>query len=499
VTSRFRLLRDTVGYSASALVAQGIGLVTGLWVARLMSPADMGIWNFVSLVLIYGAYVDFGVLSAMGRDLPFQLGQGHTAEAERLEGAARTATLAGAGLAAFALIVISPFVFVDSPATQTGLRLMALVLVLQQAYTFHRTVLRAHNKFPELSRQQALMAVITAGCALAGVAWWGVTGRMAGALAANAAIVAYALARDPWRRLPRFKRGVMWALVRVGVPITLSGFILALVTSVDRVMVKAFLGNEQLGYFGLALLLTSLVSLVPMMASQVLYPRITYHFGQSGRDIGALRPFVLTPPLALACLLPVVIGPVSIALPVIIRLLLPNYVPGIVATRVVVVGIFFYSILGLTDYFLVTIGKLRQYILLGSAALAVNIALDYAAIRMGYGIGGVAVTGTPLTYFLYSTALIGYALSHFTRRPGEWLSYFARLWSPFLYMCAVLAALELWLPRWFAGTAPAAMIAGAAVEIALYLAAMTPLVAAALRVLKVDWSWDSIARLRADR
>ncbi|MDP2831281.1 MAG: hypothetical protein Q8O02_03435, partial [Candidatus Omnitrophota bacterium] len=54
---------------------------------------------------------------------------------------------------------------------------------------------------------------------------------------------------------------------------------------------------------------------------------------------------------------------------------------------------------GQPDYFLVTTGKLKQYAFFGCIALVFNIVIDFLFIRMGYGIEGIAVGGTLLTYF----------------------------------------------------------------------------------------------------
>ena len=108
------------------------------------------------------------------------------------------------------------------------------------------------------------------------------------------------------------------------------------------------------------------------------------------------------PSVILSCLLPLIIGPLYLILPVAVGTFLPAYTPGTTAARIVAVGIFFYGILGLTDYFLVTTGKLKQYALFGGTALVFNIVVDYSLIRMGYGIEGIAFGGTLLTYFFYS-------------------------------------------------------------------------------------------------
>jgi O-antigen/teichoic acid export membrane protein len=235
------------------------------------------------------------------------------------------------------------------------------------------------------------------------------------------------------------------------------------------------------------------------MASQVLYPRITYRFGQSGRDVAALRSFVLMPPVLLACLLPVAIGPLYFVLPLAITLFLPAYVPSITATRIAVIGIFFYSILGLTDYFLVTIGKLKQYAIFGCIALVLKLAFSYLSLRLGYGIVGVAFSGTLLTYFIYSSVVIGYALSHYTRAGRDWYRYFLRLWLPFAYMLGLLWIVELAVTRLMPASSRVGLILSASAQVVLYLLGTLPLVSAAAHELKLDLSLASLSRAWSGR
>jgi O-antigen/teichoic acid export membrane protein len=494
LSNRFRILKDVVHYSASALIAQAVGLVSGFWVARLLGPHDFGIWNAVSLVLAYGAYAEFGVLSAMARDLPLYLGQGDRQKAEAVDGAARYATIWGA---VFASVVVLAFSF--SPAHSSmmalGLRVMAVALILQQIYTYHRVVLRSNNEFAQLSQQQVLLAFLNAGLSIALVVALDLAGRFTAAILAQGVIVLYALYRNPWQPVPKFDLSAAWSLMRVGVPILASGLIITLLTSIDRLMVVTFLDETQLGYLGLALLLVSVVSLVPAMANQVLYPRFNYHFGNSGRSIDALRSYVLIPPVILSTLLPLVIGPLFLILPVVVETFLPAYTPGTTAARIVAVGIFFYGIMGLTDYFLVTTGKLKQYALFGSTALVFNIVLDYSLIRMGYGIEGIAFGGTLLTYFCYSCIVIGYALSHYTQQSGDWIRYFSRLWAPFLYMLILLGTVEYsvdYLTVSASGTDP---LLAAGAKVVLYCIGCLPLIYIAGNQLKLDLSKASLSQL----
>ena len=123
MSNRFHILRDTFHYSASAVVSQVVGLVSGFWIARLLGPHDYGIWNAVLLVLAYGAYLEFGVLSAMGRDLPLYIGQGDLQKASVIEGAARYVTICGAFTAAVIVLAFS-LLPVHSPMMAIGLRIL---------------------------------------------------------------------------------------------------------------------------------------------------------------------------------------------------------------------------------------------------------------------------------------------------------------------------------------------------------------------------------------
>jgi O-antigen/teichoic acid export membrane protein len=496
MSSRFQTIKNVFYYSSSAYISQIIGLVSGIWVARLLGPEEFGIWNAVMLVLGYATYTELGVLSAMGRDLPLYLGQGDLKKAAAIEGAARYTTIFGAVLAA--IILLSFSLFGDHSSKMTiGLQAMSLVLILQQVYTYHRIYLRSHNQFKELSQQQVLFSIATAIFALVFVIWDGLEGRLFAAILAHLLILVYAIRRNPWNVVPKFDLGVTWSLMRVGIPIIISGFIITMLTSIDRLMIITFLGERQLGYVGLGIILVSVVSMVPAMAIQVLVPQINFLYGSTGKNVETLRSYVLNPPELLSVILPLVIGPICLLLPFVVQTFLPEYVPGITAARIVTLGTFFYGILGLTDTFLVTLGKLKQYAIFGFSVLIFNVVLDFIFIKMGFGIEGVAFGGTLLTYFLYSTIVIGYALSHYTKELKAWVKFFARLWSPFLYMIAALCIIDFVVNYFLSPKSQTETFLTACIKVVLYLICCFPLIYLALKELKIDLSKLRLSKMRS--
>lgn len=495
--SRFQTLKNIFYYSSSAYVSQIIGLVSGIWVASLLGPEEFGIWNAFMLVLGYATYTELGVLSAMGRDLPLYLGQGDLKKAAAIEGASRYTTIFGALLAAILLLVFSLFGNHSSKMT-IGLQAMSLVLILQQVYAHHRIYLRSHNKFKELSQQQVLFSIATAILALIFVIWDGLEGRLFAAIVAHLLILVYAIRRDPWNEVPKFDLGITWSLMLDGIPILISGFIITMLTSIDRLMIITFLGERQLGYVGLGIMLVSVVSMVPALAIQVLVPQINFLYGSTGKNVETLRSYVLNPPMLLSAILPLVIGPIYLLLPLVVETFLSEYVPGITAARIVTLGTFFYGILGLTDTFLLTLGKLKQYAIFGFSAFIFNVLLDFIFIKMGFGIEGVAFAGTLLTYFLYSTIIIGYALSHYTKEIKVWVKFFARLWSPFLYMVTAVCIIDFAVNYFLSTKSQAETFLTACIKVVLYLICCFPLIYLALKDLKINLSKLSLSKMRSN-
>lgn len=489
MNERLKILKDIFGYSGSAVLAQGFGLISSFVVARTLGPSDFGVWNVVLLALVYGAYFDFGILPAMGRDIPIYRGKGDLNGVQELETTALVCTLISSLLVAVILIGLS-FWSNISPEMAFGLRGMSMVSFLQRLYVYYQTVLRSNNEFRLLSWLQVLFAVQSTALILVLVVWLGFEGRVAAAVLSQLIILVCVLRLRKWKYKVSFALdcGLTFRLAKVGFPIILSSAVIGLLTTVDRLMVVKYLGKTELGYFGVALMVASVVSLIPSMASQVLYPRIAHRYGESGNSIPALRNFVLMPSVLLSLLLPLLIGPLYLILPITISNLLPAYVPGIQAARLVLLGIFFFSVIGLMDYFLVTTGRLREYVLFGVLALGINVSLDVLFIKAGTGIEGVALGGTLITYLCYSTMLIGYALSHYARTTYERVKFFIKLYAPFAYMLLLLALIE-WLIQFPNRSGLTNAIFSVTARITLFILGCVPLMYEARRQMRMESAW----------
>jgi O-antigen/teichoic acid export membrane protein len=439
------IFKNIIFYSSSAYVAQILGLIMNIIVAKFLGPEDFGIWMFIMVLLSYGSYTELGVLSAAGRDLPILFGQGNFRLANIINASARYTSLGAAIIASLLLFCYAIF-WNLSAGYAVALVGTALLLILQQFYTYHKiVVLRSYNHFDELSRQQIFLSFLTTLLSVFLVYTNGLQGRILAAVLASSTILIYAVLRNPWDKLPGFNWSITIKQIKRGMPIAISGLVITMLNSVDRLIVLQFLGEEELGFLSLSLMLVSIISILPQMTSQVLQNEFNFAYGASGRDALKLRNFIIGPSTVLSIFLPLVIGPLFLVLPVVVQTYLVEYSPGIRAAQYVTLGIYFYGILGMSDVFLITTGKIRIYILFGIIATVFNVLIDIAFIRLDLGIIGIALGGTLLTYFIFSFMIIMFSASHYFGNFWSLLYFFVKLILPFLFMIFILTVVELFL------------------------------------------------------
>ena len=143
----------------------------------------------------------------------------------------------------------------------------------------------------------------------------------------------------------------------------------------------------------------------------------------------------------LALLVPILIGGLYMALPLLVRVFLPEYVQGIDAARILLVGLFFYAVTGMPGNMLVTVNRqlLRLGILLGTAFA--NLGLGYGALRLGYGIVGVAVASS-IGYLIYFSVSCVAAMRYARASAREIALLLGKVLTPMLGIAVVVIILS---------------------------------------------------------
>ncbi len=406
-----KLLRDTMLFTATQYVVRMLMMLRGVIAARLLSPASYGAWNALQLVLDYGANAPLGTQQGLDQAVPARIVDGRPGPLRAL--------LAG-GLFNILVLSFAYAAYVQMYFTRRpgdirdfwgagGIALALVCVLLINVSNYHTTVLRSRGDIRGVSNWFVLQGAIGALLGLGLVPWLGAWGLLVGWAVANLVALAYARWRYPeelavWPA----PRDECVQLVRAGFPIFLYFFSTMVMRTIDRLVVLRFLGAESLGYYGIAVMVLSLLLYLPDSVSYVLYPRLLTEYRAAGDDPAAIRDRVVRVVRLVALLMPLLGGVAFLLARQLLLVLLPDYLAGASAVRVLC---FAAAALALASIGSITLMTLRRQVQLAGIALLVTVfgvAANIAVLRAGFGLQGVAFA-TLGTYGVYGGMLLWYA------------------------------------------------------------------------------------------
>ncbi len=440
-----KIIKDTLIYSASTFFSKIFNFVRSIIVARFLGPSLYGLWNALSIILEYNRYTHLGVLNAMNREVPFYRGKKDYTKVREIRNTGFTVACIPSFIIGLVIVLISIFITGRVEIKWVmALRVIAILVFMRQLWDFFSLLLRSDNKFVFLSKMQILFSAVDLLLISTLVIRFGFRGFLWATALNYIWIIGYMLYRVRRRYNLRFylNRNLLVYLAKIGILMTVIGVILSLRTAIDRLMIIRFLGVTYLGYFGISYVLIQFIFFIPSAISQIMYPRLVERYGSSNKDIGALRNYMEISTQVLAYSMPLLIGEVFLLLPFGVRLLLPQYTPGIFAAQITILGLFFFSTGMMAGNFLVTTNRLYWYLGCACVAAIINFILDYFFLKAGFGINGVALGGLLITSFIYASLVLGSVMFQYLRSGLKTFLYLTKVYFPFFYSLAVLLMLN---------------------------------------------------------
>jgi O-antigen/teichoic acid export membrane protein len=354
-----------------------------------------------------------------------------------------------------------------APELRYGIVILGLIAPLRLFTDAHMALFQAVKRFDVAAAGQFTLAAATVTVQTLLVALFGFYGMFMGLAASMLAM--YAL----WRRVGvvgwlrpafrwRIERRHVRGLISYGAPIMINGQIWALFLAIDSLIVATFLDVERLGYYSLALSVTTYILLLPKTIGAALFPRMAERFGSTG-DVGSIAHYSTRVQQVLSStLVPVFMGAAFFLVPVLIRHALPEFEPGIPVTQIIVVGTFFLALTNMPIKLLITAGYRWPLTAVTAGCLAFNAAANLIAVGvLDAGIKGAAVA-TAVSYFACFLAVTVYALSKVMRVRGI-LHHVGEVVVVFAYAAAAMYGIDALFDR------GGGLLADAATSTACYL------------------------------
>lgn len=266
-------------FVSSTFLSIPVSLVVSFIVLRYIDPYFMGVWSALTIIETYANVLRFGVVNGMNRELPYYMGSGKTDEALSF---ARS-TLGFSLLNSLLILLALPFVFGRFELNATYISCLAVVMI-RTMLSFYTTYLagtfRTTDHFNKLSNIQYILLVAKLAM-IPLIIYSGFNGYLVMELALALINALLLHIWRPFRLRPELKMKVLVLLMKTGVPLFVTSYLVSLVDTFPRLYIVYF-GNETLlGLYAPVLMIITTFAMLPTTLGTYFYPKLTYLFGKN--------------------------------------------------------------------------------------------------------------------------------------------------------------------------------------------------------------------------
>lgn len=412
--STAQLLRASLSYGAFQYVVLVMSFVKGIYVARYLGPTLLGSYGLVVLITGYLQFANLGVYSAMNLEVSTQRDDSARAEVlgRVVESAWTYALMTGVVLACTVFIIRQWFSSSFPPDVTRYLYAVCFIGFCGQFRVFTLTLARLRRRYRLIN----VLDLISAGTVLSVVLVFGARYKLdavvGGMLLASTITLVVGLVTAVQARVVRIRVDMIPTLVAIGVPLFIYGIFEHVFGTIDRWMIVTWLEREDLGFFTLSYSFATSTLVLLSAFTYLSYPDFLGAFHLTSGDerekrrvLESFRRRTVTVGSAATGL--GVLGMVCIE-PV-IEVFLPQYGRSIGIYRILMIGILAQRIAHFGGTFLVANRQQKLLIWLLMFSVPVAVGLNLAAIRLGWGVEGLAA-GSAVALAVYALLVVSAAL-----------------------------------------------------------------------------------------
>jgi O-antigen/teichoic acid export membrane protein len=434
-----RSLKDTLIVFLPTFATGILSFLTGVWTRNEMEPEVFGLWLTLQLIMLYGAFIQLGITNGIHREIPRLLGQKKEVEAHDLREITHTWLCI---LLVICLIFSILILFIDIGwRLKVLIALSILTIPIQQFLIFGRILFVTISDFKKVANIQLIFGPVQSLFTIGFVFLWDIYGMFFAVIGANLIGALYAHFSFENKIGFKFDLIISKRLIKFGFPLMLVSFAYLLLISLDRMFISTMLGTKSLGYYSLALLVYQTLIMFPQILEQVSYPKINFEYGKSGNQDSIFK-MIVDPSKFIGICFPVFLGSIWVLLPKFVEQFLPDYIVGINAANILLIGIYFLSVVGMYTTYLKIIDKQLIYLSILIGCLVVNGVLDFIFIKLGYGISGISIA-TSITYSAYAIVILFVSLKYMQTNRKTIIKNITSLFSPLILAAFLLSLIQL--------------------------------------------------------
>lgn len=366
-----KILRDAIQTLATTLGLQVLGVTRSIFLPLLLSPAQLGIWNLMSICIGYGAHIHFGLLHGYNKLLPAYISRRNFGPGILLRASVQSVNLHLSLIAAF---LITFYALIYKAQYTVEFLSLAAIVVLQSVFQYCTSTLRSELNFSVLNKGMFLHSVLMTSFVillmlifenkvLSGLIGVAISFFLSSLFLSGHVEVKYPARFDLKTTITTFKTGA---------PVFVLGIGDIILTTSDRWIVALKFSESELGYYTLAVMLNAIIVMVASSISNVIYPRLLSTFGSGTKSTTIENKIIATVNL-LSLFLLTLISILFFLLPIIITNFFPNYSRSNEVLKVSLFGVYYLSIANLSTTFVISKNKQNWLIFLQLLSLSLFV------------------------------------------------------------------------------------------------------------------------------
>ena len=403
-----KLKNDFVLLTFGTVLGSLIKFFYSVFSKKMVEPEEYGMFSAICIITTYLNYLQLGTMNAYNRDYPQLKGAGKIENANTIKNATMTYILIVYGIVVLGAVIAIPVYSIGNgtPLIQILGYIFAFVgAFLSVINSFATFSVKMEGKFNFAAIVYILQVVLGVGTGLLIIHKIGYLGLYAEGIVTS--IAGVVLLYKYWLKKYRFTfdMKLMKHLLISGIPLLVNNLIWTVVGSIDKFVILGFMDTTALGYYSIATMGFSTMVLIPQTMSNVFYIKVNQEYGRTEDKVVLVHSsqkftFISAMCTGLICLI------TYYALPIFVKLVMPNYQNGIKAAQIIIVGVAIYASTMLYGN-IFTILKENKALLMNSISLCIFNAVFSTSLVLfsGKTVENVAV-GTSLSYALYSILLV---------------------------------------------------------------------------------------------
>jgi O-antigen/teichoic acid export membrane protein len=389
--------------------------LVNLYTAKILGPKIFGIWNFISLFVIYGSFLHLGVINGLGREIPYYIGKNRYDLVEKVK-VISFYFVVFISICFFCIVNITCIFYNKSIEIKNYLFLISILFFSKEIQDYVRIYLRSNLNFKKMGQQYLISSLLLGVLVYFFVQKMGLQGFILAQFLAF--IISSFLFFEPPKfdiRILKYDKEIFLSLLNVGFPIMMAGYLYNLLTSIDRLIVVKYLGITSLGQYSLVIIALGVISFFPSIISNLVYPRMVKNFGENN-NVTVLKKYIKAQVLwGWIFILPIFIF-FYFVFPLFVKKFMPLYIEGIIPLKIVLLGTLFLPLAAGFGDFLNTIGKQIYYLITQIICLLTNLVLTFIFVNIfKLDLKGAAI-GTAFAYCIYGLLLFYISLHYVLKK-----------------------------------------------------------------------------------